>query len=240
VSHRLYKRLRVVVAWLCERLYRVEVEGGSNIPRAGGGLIAANHDSSIDPALVALTTDRPIRFIARAELWQPGLRNLLDALGAIPIRRGVGDSRAMRRARRLLEAGELVAIFPQGTVLRFKNRRFRSGAARIALTTGAPLIPVRLFGTAAAFSILPPRLGFPKVHVVVGEPLPVERQEPSLEAASRLTAELEAAIAALAPAGTPPTDLVEPEATRAVGLPRFSAGTGGISRGHETGGEQSG
>ena len=149
MSRRLYQRLRVIVAWLCQRLYRVEVEGASNIPRAGGCVLAANHDSSIDPALLALTTDRPIRFIARAELWQPGLRNLLDALGAIPIRRGVGDSRAMRRARRLLEAGELVAIFPQGTVLRFKNRRFRSGAARIALTTGVPLIPVRLFGTAS-------------------------------------------------------------------------------------------
>ena len=202
MSHGLYNRLRVVVAWLCERLYGVEVEGASNIPRTGGCLIAANHDSSIDPALVALTTDRPIRFIARAELWQPGLRRVLDALGAIPIKRGVGDHRAMRRARRLLEAGELVAIFPQGTVLRFRDRRFRSGAARVALTTGAPLIPVRLFGTAAAFSILPPRLGFPKLRVVVGKPLPVERQEPSVEAAAKLTADLESAIAALAPAPT--------------------------------------
>ena len=200
MSHRLYRRVRMVVEWLCRRLYRVEVEGASNIPPTGGCLIAANHDSSIDPALVALTTDRPIRFIARAELWQPGLRRLLDALGAIPIRRGVGDNRAMRRAKRLLEGGELVAIFPQGTVLRFRNRRFRSGAARVALATGAPLIPVRLFGTAAAFSLLPPRLGFPKLRVVVGEPLSVERQSPSLEAASRLTAELESAIAALAPA----------------------------------------
>jgi 1-acyl-sn-glycerol-3-phosphate acyltransferase len=199
MSRRLYQRLRVVVAWLCHRLYRVEVEGASNIPRVGGCVLAANHDSSIDPALLALTTERPIRFIARAELWQPGLRRLLDALGAIPIRRGEGDNRAMRRARRLLEAGELVAIFPQGTVLRFKNRRFRRGAARVALTTGAPLVPVRLFGTAAAFSILPPRLGFPRLRVVVGEPLRVERQEPTREAATQLTADLESAIAALGP-----------------------------------------
>jgi 1-acyl-sn-glycerol-3-phosphate acyltransferase len=106
----------------------------------------------------------------------------------------------MRRARRLLEAGEVVAIFPQGTVLRLRNRRFRRGAARVALTTGVPLVPVRLFGTAAAFSILPPRLGFPKLRVVVGEPLRVERQEPTRETAARLTADLEAAITALAPA----------------------------------------
>jgi 1-acyl-sn-glycerol-3-phosphate acyltransferase len=199
MSRRLYRRIRAVVAWLCQRLYRVEVEGAGNIPRAGGCVLATNHDSSIDPALLVLTTDRPVRFIARAELWQPGLRRLLDALGAIPVRRGEGDHRAIRRAKRLLEAGELVAIFPQGTVLRFKNRRFRRGAARVALTTGAPLVPVRLIGMAAAFSIWPPQLGFPKLRVVVGEPLPVERQEPSREAATRLTADLESAITALAP-----------------------------------------
>ena len=200
MANRLYQRLRLVAAWLCRLLYGVEVEGASNIPRAGGCLLAANHESSIDPALVSLTTDRPIRFLARAELWQPGLRRLLDALGAIPVQRGQGDRQAMRRARQLLQAGELVAIFPQGTVLRFRNRRFRRGAARLALTTGAPLVPVRLFGTAAAFSILPPRVGFPKLRVVVGAPLAVQRQEPSIEAASRLTAELESAIAALTPA----------------------------------------
>ena len=200
MANRLYQRLRLVAAWLCRRLYSVEVEGASNIPPAGGCLLAANHESSIDPALVSLTTDRPIRFLARAELWQPGLRRLLDALGAIPVQRGQGDRQAMRRARQLLQAGELVAIFPQGTVLRFRNRRFRRGAARLALTTGAPLVPVRLFGTAAAFSILPPRVGFPKLRVVVGAPLAVQRQEPSIEAASRLTAELESAIAALTPA----------------------------------------
>jgi 1-acyl-sn-glycerol-3-phosphate acyltransferase len=109
--------------------------------------------------------------------------------------------RALIFARR--EAGELVAIFPQGTVLRFKNRRFRRGAARVALATGAPLVPIRLLETAAAFSIVPPRLGFPKLRVVVGEPLAVERQQPSREAAAQLTAELELAIAALGPP-TPP------------------------------------
>jgi len=199
MAHPLYQRLRVVVGWLVRRLYRLEVEGATNIPQEGGCLLAANHESSIDPALVVLTTERPIHFLARAELWQPGLRRVLDSLGAIPVRRGQGDTRAMRRARRLLQAGELVAIFPQGTVLRFKNRRYRRGAARLALTTGAPVVPIRLFGTATAFSILPPRIGFPKLRVVIGEPLAVERQEPSIEEANRVTSDLESAIAALTP-----------------------------------------
>jgi 1-acyl-sn-glycerol-3-phosphate acyltransferase len=203
MSRRLYQRLRVVVAWLCRRLYRVEAEGAGNIPRSGGFLLAANHDSSIDPALVALTTERPIRFLARAELWQPGLRRMLDALGAIPVRRGEGDHAALERAGDLLEAGEVVAIFPQGSVLRFRSRRFRRGAARLALMTGVPIVPVRLCGTAAAFSLIPPRLGFPKLRVVVGEPLPVRRQEPTREAATELTEALESAIADLAPESAP-------------------------------------
>jgi 1-acyl-sn-glycerol-3-phosphate acyltransferase len=202
MSRRLYQRVRVVVAWLCRRLYRVEAEGAGNIPASGGFLLAANHDSSIDPALVALTTERPIRFLARAELWQPGLRRILDALGAVPVRRGEGDTAALERAGRLLEDGEVVAIFPQGSVLRFRNRRFRRGAARLALMTGTPIVPVRLFGTAAAFSLIPPRLGFPKLRVVVGEPLPVRRQEPTRDAASELTETLESAIADLAPEQT--------------------------------------
>lgn len=83
-------------------------------------------------------------------------------------------------------------------MLRFRNRRFRRGAARVALTTGVPLVPVRLIGTAAAFSLWPPRLGFPKLRVVVGQPLPVEREKPSRAAATRITADLESAITALA------------------------------------------
>lgn len=198
-SRRLYRRVRSVVAWLCRRLYRVEVEGAENVPERGGCVLAANHESSIDPALLALATERPIRFIARAELWKPGLRRLLDALGGIPIRRGRGDRRALRRAERLLEAGEVVAIFPQGTVLRFRNRRYRRGAARLAVAAGAPIVPVRLVGTAAAFSVLPPRIGFPKLRVVVGEPLTVERGEPTGDVLDRVTSELEDAIAELGP-----------------------------------------
>jgi 1-acyl-sn-glycerol-3-phosphate acyltransferase len=199
-NRRLYRQLRRLVVWLCRRLYHVEVEGQRHIPSSGGCLLAANHESSIDPALLALATERPIRFLARAGLWQPGLRRLLDALGAVPVRRGQGDRRAISRAARLLEAGELVAIFPQGTTLRFRNRRYHGGAARLALATGAPLVPVRLIGSAAAFSILPPRLGFPRLRVVVGDPLRVEPRDPTRDAVDQLTAELTRAIAGLDPA----------------------------------------
>jgi 1-acyl-sn-glycerol-3-phosphate acyltransferase len=193
----LYLRLRRLVAWACRLLYRVEVVGADAIPREGGCILAANHESSIDPALVAQATERPIRFLARAELWQPGLRRVLDALGGIPVRRGRGDLGAIERAAGCVERGEVVAIFPQGTTLRFRNRRYRRGAARLALATGAPLIPVRLDGTARAFSLVPPRVGFPKLRVIVGAPLLVEQAEATRDAVARLTAELERAVGQL-------------------------------------------
>jgi 1-acyl-sn-glycerol-3-phosphate acyltransferase len=195
----LYVRLRTLVAWLCRRLYRVEVEGAEHIPATGGCLLAANHESSIDPALVALTTPRPIRFVARAELWLPGLRRLLDALGAIPLRRGEGDRRAIDRATRALRSGDVVAIFPQGTSLRFRNRRYHRGAARLALAAGTPIVPVRLVGTAAAFSLLPPRIGFPKLRVIVGPPLEVPRIEKSRRLVDRITVQLRDATERLEP-----------------------------------------
>ena len=85
----------------------------------------------------------------------------------------------------------MVAIFPQGTTLSFKRRRYHRGAARLALVTGAPLVPVRLIGTAAAFSIWPPRIGFPKLRVLVGEPIPVERRAPTRARVDQLTEQLE-------------------------------------------------
>lgn len=194
----LYRRLRSLVAWACHRLYRVEVVGCESVPVAGGVLLAANHESSIDPALVALTTERPIRFLARAELWQPGLGRLLDALGGIPVRRGRGDHSALERAARLIQAGEVVAIFPQGTTLRRSSRRYRRGAARLALSTGAPLVPVRLVGTAAAFSVKPPRIGLPRLRVLVGPPIDVRRQLPTRALVDELTERLEDEIRRLA------------------------------------------
>lgn len=202
----LYLRLRRFVAAVCRVLYRVEVHRVGTVPDAGGCIVAANHESSIDPALVALATERPIRFLARAELWLPGLGRLLDALGGIPLRRGRGDRDALAQAASCLERGEVVGIFPQGTTLRFRSRRYRRGAARLALATGVPLVPVRIVGTRAAFSLVPPRLGFPRLRVVVGEPLRVGRRKPTRAAVDALTHELEQAIAELrastAPAGS--------------------------------------
>ena len=153
----------------------------------GPVIVAANHESLLDPPLLALTARQPLHFLAKVELWRypPGAW-LMDALGGIPIRRDRRDLLSVGRAEELLRAGESVALFPQGTVA---GGAWTRGAARLALATGVPLVPVRIVGTRQAFSR--GRVRFPKLRLVVCEPIPVERAKPTLAAARALTAELQ-------------------------------------------------
>ena len=106
----------------------------------GACVVAANHESVLDPPLLALTAQRPLRFLAKEELWRYRAGAwLMDSLGAVPVARGRGGHVAVDRAVELLGAGEPVAIFPQGSVAVAWTR----GAARLALGTGVPLVPVR-------------------------------------------------------------------------------------------------
>jgi 1-acyl-sn-glycerol-3-phosphate acyltransferase len=111
---------------------------------------------------------------------------LMDALGGIPIRRDRRDLLSVGRAEELLRAGESVALFPQGTV---SGGAWSRGAARLALTTGVPLVPVRIVGTARALSRR--RIGFPKIRIIVGEPLKVAAGRPTVAASRELTRELQ-------------------------------------------------
>jgi 1-acyl-sn-glycerol-3-phosphate acyltransferase len=176
---------------LARLLYRIEIVG--RIP-AGPVVVAANHESMLDPPLLALAARQPLHFLAKVELWRypPGAW-LMDGLGGIPIRRDRRDLLSVGRAAELLEAGETVALFPQGSV---RGGTWTRGAARLALSTGVPLVPVRIVGTRRALS----RGGirFSKIRIVVGEPIPVERGQPTVAAARALTAELQKRVDAAA------------------------------------------
>ena len=106
----------------------------------------------------------------------------MDALGAVPVARGRAGYLAIDRAEELIREGEAVAIFPQGTV---KGGTWTRGAARLALETGAPLVPVRIVNTARALSR--GRVGFPKIRILVGEPILVEQSIPTVADARELT-----------------------------------------------------
>ena len=187
----LYFAIKAIVRPLARLLYRLEIDG--RVP-PGPCVVAANHESLLDPPILALAARQPLHYLAKVGLWRYRLSALLmDSLGAIPIRRDRRDLIALAAAEERLRAGLTVAIFPQGGI---NGGEWTRGAARLALATGVPLVPVRIIGTAQALSR--GRLGFPRIRVVVGEPIPVAAEKSTVTAARELTRELEARVTALA------------------------------------------
>ena len=142
------------VSWpLMHGLYRLRASGLENIP-AGGAVLAANHTSNFDPWPLGLPLwpRRQLRFMAKVELFRSPLWPILKAGGAFSVRRGEGDEEAMRTAIELARDGEVVAMFPEGTrrekglVKKFEARP-HTGAARVALAAGVPLVPAAIGGT---------------------------------------------------------------------------------------------
>lgn len=196
--------LRPVLVWL----YRIEVRGGEHIPETGPAIVAANHESILDGFFLALATRRQLRFMAKIELYRiPVVRQILEGVGAFPVDRRKDEGRAVTRGVELLERGDAIGIFPQGTCLPYRERPYKRGAARLALAAGAPLLPVALINTEKALRPHRLRIGLPKVTIVVGQPIAVERRKPDPAAEDALTAQLEQAVGALR-ASFPPPDHV--------------------------------
>lgn len=126
-------------------------QGAEHVPDSGPAVIAGNHFSEMDPVVVGLALDdlgRRPRFLAKRELFdQPGLGQLLRNIKQIPVDRGGDTSATLSRAVTALDAGEIVVVFPEGTVsAAFVPAEPKLGAARLALATGAPLIPFATWG----------------------------------------------------------------------------------------------
>jgi 1-acyl-sn-glycerol-3-phosphate acyltransferase len=195
VNRTLYRAVARVLDPLARALYRHQVVGGERIPERGPCIVVANHESVIDPFVLGLVTPRPLRFMAKAELWEIRLvGGLVEAMGGFPVRRSTGDRETTARATELLTAGEALAIFPQGTCLPYRRRPLGRGAAKLALATGAPLVPVCLIGTERAVRPHSVRLGLPELLTLVAPPIQVERQRPTVSAARALTARVESAL----------------------------------------------
>ena len=159
--------LAAAISWpLVGIPFRLRASGRDNLPN-GGYVLAANHTSNLDPWPLGLPLfpRRQLRFMAKSELFMPILGPFLRAGGAFPVRRGEGDVAAMQTAVELVRAGEIVVMFPEGTRrkkgLRKKHRaRSHTGAARIALTAGAPLVPAAIKGTDRLARLGPLRVAY--------------------------------------------------------------------------------
>ena len=179
-------------------VYRVRITGREHVPDSGPCVLAANHVSVLDGFFLGIAVTRQVRFMAKSELYRvPVVKQILLAAGAFPVRRGADAGRAVAAGVKLLEQGAVVGVFPEGTSLPDEKRGYKRGAARLALATGAPLIPVALIGTHLTLEPRTHRISLPRVRIVIGEPLRVDRQEPTEEAATELTARLQAAIETL-------------------------------------------
>ena len=162
----LYRIIGTLSIPVVKGLYRLRVRGLENVPE-GGFVLAANHTSNFDPWPLGIPflPDRQLRFMAKAELFNLVLAPFLRAGGAFKVRRGEGDVEAMRTAVELVREGEIVVMFPEGTrqtkgLVKRHTPRQHTGAARIALTANAPLVPVAIGGTDRLLRLGPLRVAY--------------------------------------------------------------------------------
>jgi 1-acyl-sn-glycerol-3-phosphate acyltransferase len=193
-----------VLSWpILHGLYRLDARGRENIPAEGGFVLACNHVSNFDPWPLGLPLwpKRFLRFMAKSELYWFPVSFVLNSAGAFPVRRGQADAEAIETAVRLAREGDVVAMFPEGTrrrkgLMKKFEARPRTGAARIALEAGVPLVPAAVKGTERLLWLGP-------IRVVYGAPVELDDlhgldlHEAAQEATDRLMArigELEASL----------------------------------------------
>jgi len=154
---------RKLAVWLVRQVFRavmtMEIRGIENFPLRGPVILAANHVTNFDAFPMQFSMPRPIFFMGKAELFRPGL---LDAmfrnLGGFPVHRGEKDAWAIRHARRVLEHGQTLGIFPEGTRSKGGGLRVaKPGAARLAIEAGCPIVPLAIAGTSQLFRKFPRR-----------------------------------------------------------------------------------
>ncbi len=175
---------------------KFHIEGTEHIPASGPAIIVGNHRSYFDPAALALTiarTDRTVRFLGKKEVFDaPVVGQLASAMGGIRVERGTGSDAPLQAAADALGAGDLVALMPQGTIPR--GRAFydpvlkgRWGAARLAAMSGAPVIPVGLWGTEKVWprsARVPNVLNVvtpPTITITVGPPVKLAHRDPDAD-----------------------------------------------------------
>jgi 1-acyl-sn-glycerol-3-phosphate acyltransferase len=160
----------------------IRIEGARNLPASGGALLTPNHMSVLDPLVVSLACvdrKRAPHFIVLSEIaGRPILGWGLRRLRQVPIKRGLGDWRAIEDAARVIRSGCIAALFPEGTMGNGSELLpGRKGAARIALATGAPVVPIGIWGTQERWPREGIRVGRPlrsRVGVVFGPPIQPE------------------------------------------------------------------
>ena len=174
-----YWFVKIVLTPILRVVYRIRVEGREHLPKRGPVILASNHRSFLDSIFIPLVVRRRVTFVAKAEYFDdPKTAWFFRAVGQIPIRRegGTASEGALAAATDVLEGGGVFGIYPEGTRTRDGLlHRGKTGVARLALGTSAPIVPVGLVGTdeCQPTDKKLPRL-FRKVTIRFGPPLSME------------------------------------------------------------------
>jgi 1-acyl-sn-glycerol-3-phosphate acyltransferase len=164
-----------VVKPLMRAWFRIRLEGSEHIPGGGPVILASNHRSNMDPVLLASAVERPLAFMAKAELFVGPLGWILRWIGQFPVRRGGIDREALRRTDAVLARGSMLGLFPEGTRGDGGFAAVHPGLAYIVVRQRCPVLPVAIFGTERVrrrFGWLP--FASP-VRIVIGPPIDLPR-----------------------------------------------------------------
>jgi 1-acyl-sn-glycerol-3-phosphate acyltransferase len=169
----LYRAVRLLILGVAKLFGRIEVIGRSNIPRDRPYILAPVHRSNIDFALVSLATTRRMRYMGKDSIFKFSFLNpFFHALGAFPVHRGAADREALRTSIAVIESGQPLVMFPEGTRQTGPTvQALFDGTAYVAAKTGVPIVPVGIGGSEAAMPKGSKLIHPAKLVLIVGQPL---------------------------------------------------------------------
>jgi 1-acyl-sn-glycerol-3-phosphate acyltransferase len=171
-----YALVRVLLTPYLMLVHRAKAIDTQNVPEAGPVIVAPNHFSFLDHFFVAVFLRRKVNFMAKSQLFKRPMQFIYTHGGVFPVRRGYQDEEAFKTAHAVLDRGDLVLMYPEGGRSRSGELgEPKRGLGRLALESGAPVVPTAIVGTQKARNWK--RLNFPKVTVLYGKPVRFERIE---------------------------------------------------------------
>ncbi len=168
--------------------FRIKIRGAENIPKEGGFILASNHLSYLDPAVLAIACPREVNFMAKKELFNiPLLSNLISALGAFPVKRNTADISALKEAMKRVNAGNGLLVFPEGSRKEGSTDLVpQAGIGFLAAKINALVIPAFISGTENALPKGSKFIKPAKVSVTFGKQVSIERGMPYKEIAQKI------------------------------------------------------
>lgn len=189
-----YSTIRALVYGIARAYFRLEVVGREHFPTDGGVIVSSSHRSNLDTPILSAITHRRLRYMGKESLWRSKFGGwFLTSLGGFPVTRGTADREALRAAMAVVERGEPLVMFPEGTRQRgpvVERENMHDGPAYVACRTGVPILPVGMAGTEAAMPKGSKFVRPVKVVIVLREPLVPPVTEPGARVPRRVVREL--------------------------------------------------